>query len=140
MKRQANASDPSAPAAKKTARTPAARKTTSAAKKTAAPAAKEISAATTAQKLPRRAPSPRGAAKPAAASLRPAIAAAAQRASDALPADALPPAIDRPREQMVRERAYAFYLARGCSDGYDVEDWLRAEAEVAAALASDQAP
>jgi hypothetical protein len=40
----------------------------------------------------------------------------------------------------VRERAYAFYLARGCSDGYDVEDWLRAEAEVAAALASDQAP
>jgi hypothetical protein len=138
MKRQANASDPSAPAARKTARTPAARKTTSAAKKSAASAAKQSSPATTAQKSAPRATSSRSTVKPAPASLMPAIAEAAQRASDALPADAVPPAIDRPREQMVRERAYAFYLARGCSDGHDVEDWLRAEAEVAATLASQR--
>ena len=138
MKRQANASDPSAPVAKKTARTPAARKTTSAAKKTAAPAAKESSVATTAQKSGRTAAPARRGAQPAPASRMPAIAEAAQRASDALPADALPPAIDRPHEHMVRERAYAFYLARGCSDGHDLEDWLRAEAEVAAALGSER--
>jgi len=33
-------------------------------------------------------------------------------------------------EDIVRARAYRFYEDRGCEDGYDLEDWLRAEAEV----------
>ncbi|KAB2313657.1 DUF2934 domain-containing protein [Betaproteobacteria bacterium SCN2] len=34
------------------------------------------------------------------------------------------------REGMIREAAYYRYLARGCCDGHDVEDWLLAEAEI----------
>lgn len=34
------------------------------------------------------------------------------------------------REQRVRETAYYYYEARGHVDGHEVEDWLRAEAEV----------
>jgi hypothetical protein len=30
----------------------------------------------------------------------------------------------------VARRAYDFYLARGCEDGHDVEDWLQAEREL----------
>ena len=33
-------------------------------------------------------------------------------------------------EDLVRTRAYRFYEERGREDGHDVEDWLRAEAEV----------
>jgi Protein of unknown function (DUF2934) len=33
-------------------------------------------------------------------------------------------------EDIIRARAYRFYEDRGCEDGYDLEDWLRAEAEV----------
>ena len=33
-------------------------------------------------------------------------------------------------EDIIRSRAYRFYEDRGCEDGYDLEDWLRAEAEV----------
>jgi hypothetical protein len=41
--------------------------------------------------------------------------------------------------EKVRRRAYELYEARGREDGHDVEDWLQAEAEVAAAesLAAD---
>lgn len=34
------------------------------------------------------------------------------------------------RHRLVSERAYARYCERGYSDGYDVDDWLEAEAEV----------
>lgn len=34
------------------------------------------------------------------------------------------------RENSVREAAYYRYLAHGCCDGHDVEDWLEAEAEI----------
>lgn len=37
---------------------------------------------------------------------------------------------DPNREQAIRRRAYALYEERGCEDGHDVDDWLRAEAEV----------
>ncbi|MDE2300896.1 MAG: DUF2934 domain-containing protein, partial [Burkholderiales bacterium] len=37
-------------------------------------------------------------------------------------------------ERLVRETAYAFYEARGRLDGHDLEDWLRAEGQVARAL------
>ena len=33
-------------------------------------------------------------------------------------------------EDLVRTRAYRFYEERGREDGHDIEDWLRAEAEV----------
>ncbi len=32
--------------------------------------------------------------------------------------------------ELVRKRAYEFYVERGMEDGHDVEDWLRAEEEV----------
>ena len=32
--------------------------------------------------------------------------------------------------QRVEMRAFELYQARGCADGSDVEDWLRAEIEV----------
>ena len=31
------------------------------------------------------------------------------------------------RETMIREAAYFSYLAHGCCDGHDMEDWLAAE-------------
>lgn len=34
------------------------------------------------------------------------------------------------REQAICEMAYAFYEARGCADGNDLDDWIRAEARV----------
>jgi hypothetical protein len=33
------------------------------------------------------------------------------------------------REQVIRRTAYAYYEARGCSDGHALDDWLRAEAQ-----------
>jgi len=33
-------------------------------------------------------------------------------------------------EELIRARAYQFYEERGCEDGHDLEDWLRAEAEI----------
>ncbi|HVZ15675.1 MAG TPA: DUF2934 domain-containing protein [Terriglobales bacterium] len=32
--------------------------------------------------------------------------------------------------EQIRARAYQFYEERGRTDGYDMEDWLRAEAEM----------
>ena len=33
-------------------------------------------------------------------------------------------------EELIRVRAYQFFEERGCEHGHDLEDWLRAEAEV----------
>jgi hypothetical protein len=33
----------------------------------------------------------------------------------------------RPARNAVAQLAYYLYEVRGCQDGYDVEDWLRAE-------------
>ncbi|HVO61038.1 MAG TPA: DUF2934 domain-containing protein [Terriglobales bacterium] len=33
-------------------------------------------------------------------------------------------------EDRIRERAYELYQARGCADGYALNDWLEAKAEV----------
>jgi hypothetical protein len=39
--------------------------------------------------------------------------------------------IDRDlRYRMISETAYRYYVERGYADGYDVDDWLQAEAEV----------
>lgn len=34
------------------------------------------------------------------------------------------------RHRLISERAYARYCARGYADGYDLDDWLEAEAEM----------
>ena len=41
-------------------------------------------------------------------------------------------ASDRPEEleYQIRQRAYELYEARGREDGHDLDDWLRAEAEI----------
>jgi len=36
-----------------------------------------------------------------------------------------------PIEEQIRERAYQLYELRGREDGHDLDDWLRAETEVA---------
>lgn len=41
-------------------------------------------------------------------------------------ATAEPPRI----EEEIRERAYELFEARGGQDGYELEDWLRAEEEI----------
>lgn len=33
----------------------------------------------------------------------------------------------------IAQRAFELYCARGCHDGYDVQDWLQAEQELATA-------
>jgi hypothetical protein len=38
----------------------------------------------------------------------------------------------RPTEKQIAKRAYDLFVARGCTHGHDVEDWLCAEAELRA--------
>ena len=33
-------------------------------------------------------------------------------------------------QDAIAQRAYALYMARGCEDGHDVEDWFNAEREL----------
>ena len=40
-------------------------------------------------------------------------------------------------EQLIRERAYAYYEQRGREEGHELEDWLRAEAEIIGKKPSD---
>jgi hypothetical protein len=42
-------------------------------------------------------------------------------------------------EDLVRERAYQLYEERGRQDGYDLDDWFRAEAEMSGKKSSDSA-
>ena len=44
--------------------------------------------------------------------------------------DAAQVAPDDPRQQAIRQAAYAQFEARGCVYGHELEDWLKAEAEV----------
>lgn len=34
------------------------------------------------------------------------------------------------RDEMIRQTAYSFYLARGCVAGFELDDWLQAEEQV----------
>ncbi len=66
------------------------------------------------------------------------VAAPAGMRDDALSAGVAPrPANGIGREQMIREAAYLRYEARGCEDGHAVDDWLAAEAEIAALFPAD---
>ena len=38
--------------------------------------------------------------------------------------------VNRPTEEQIRNRAYEFYLQRGCQPGHDRNDWLQAEQEL----------
>jgi hypothetical protein len=44
---------------------------------------------------------------------------------------------ERRRRELIEERAYQIYQARGGFDGLDEEDWLKAEREVDALAADD---
>jgi hypothetical protein len=52
------------------------------------------------------------------------------QASRTVPIDDLPEAV-KPTERDIASRAYDRYLARGRTDGQDVDDWLAAEQELA---------
>jgi hypothetical protein len=43
---------------------------------------------------------------------------------------------DQPSREAIAKRAYELYLQRGCLPGYELEDWLAAEAELVAAAAT----
>jgi len=43
------------------------------------------------------------------------------------------PTISGPTHDQVAQHAYEIFLARGATDGQDVEDWLHAETELQAA-------
>jgi hypothetical protein len=42
----------------------------------------------------------------------------------------------QPSREAIAKRAYELYLQRGSVSGYDLEDWLAAEAELTAASAT----
>ncbi len=42
----------------------------------------------------------------------------------------VPPPGEARAQDEIAQRAYELYLERGCHDGHDVEDWLRAETEL----------
>src|SRR5206468_3669094 len=42
------------------------------------------------------------------------------------------------RRRMISEAAYKRYAERGCRDGYELDDWLEAEAEVDRVLANQR--
>jgi len=54
----------------------------------------------------------------------------AQEATKTQPADIV---TDPNLEQEIRRRAYALYEERGRQDGHDLDDWVRAEAELSTA-------
>ncbi len=54
----------------------------------------------------------------------------ASSASECAPTAHVAP--DAPTPDQVRRRAYELWIARGCRDGHDLEDWLDAERELRA--------
>ncbi len=44
-----------------------------------------------------------------------------------------------PTEELIRVRAYQLYEERGCEKGHDLDDWLRAESEIAGKKPAAQA-
>lgn len=44
------------------------------------------------------------------------------------------------RQRMVSEAAFRLYQERGCTDGYEFDDWLQAEAEVDHLLLNPRSP
>jgi Protein of unknown function (DUF2934) len=46
--------------------------------------------------------------------------------------------VGRPSQEAIAKRAYELFLQRGSVPGYELDDWLQAEAELTAAAASAQ--
>lgn len=67
----------------------------------------------------------------------PPAVAAAKKPKTVKPASADPPA---GHEEAVRRIAYVLYEERGCIDGHEVEDWLRAEVLVGQQAAASAPP
>ena len=67
----------------------------------------------------------------------PPAAAKAKKPKAGKPAAAIPA---EGHEEAVRRMAYLLYEQRGCIDGYEVEDWLRAEALVTEQAAASAPP
>lgn len=44
------------------------------------------------------------------------------------------------RDELIRLTAYTLYEARSCVAGYELDDWLQAEAQVEEMLAQNQSP
>lgn len=44
------------------------------------------------------------------------------------------------RDELIRQKAYTLYEARSCIAGYELDDWLQAEAHVQEMLAQNQSP
>jgi hypothetical protein len=65
---------------------------------------------------------------PRAAARKPTLSVVAKGKRAAQPAEQ---ASEASREEVVRRTAFGFYEARGRVDGHELEDWLKAEAEVA---------
>ena len=49
------------------------------------------------------------------------------------------PNMDAEQQERIRRRAYQIYQQRGMADGLDMEDWLRAEAELVDAPPTEKA-
>jgi hypothetical protein len=76
-------------------------------------------------------PAPRGAAattSTSSTSSKPSSKPAATDNAAPLPAPRMPAPAER--ECAVRELAYAFFEARGRTDGHELDDWLKAEAQI----------
>lgn len=42
-------------------------------------------------------------------------------------------------EELIRKRAHVYYEERGCAHGHDLDDWLRAEADIVGHMTSQPA-
>jgi hypothetical protein len=67
----------------------------------------------------------------------PATEVASAETAAAAPTARMPAPADRERE--VRELAYAFFEARGRAEGHELDDWLKAEAQILEQAAHDAA-
>ena len=61
---------------------------------------------------------------------KPALAVVAKDEGRSLPVEPTPTIAG---DEIIRQRAYALYEARGRVDGHELEDWLNAEAQLAQA-------
>jgi len=61
---------------------------------------------------------------------KPAAVAAAKPATKPATKSAQAPGSKRPTDEEIGLRAYEIYVSEGCQPGNDLENWLRAEAEL----------
>ncbi len=61
---------------------------------------------------------------------RPQVATVSDASGAAVQAAPVPIPVLTEVEEQIRTRAYQFYEERGREPGHEVEDWLRAEAEI----------